>query len=142
MKSAYATDAPHPGMKADLVKYARLIVTKGSGAGATLGLNILLARLLVPELAGTVFFCVALGISLSLLARLGWTIPAAAILVISLFVLIPAFRAIPSRPRVVIVAGSPPGIPGSTNALRVHRMGDAINELAPAYRRPSSPAEA
>jgi len=37
--------------------------------------------------------------------------------------------------RVVIVAGSPPGIPGSTNALRVHRMGDAINEVAPAYRR-------
>ncbi|GAA2117618.1 pyruvate kinase [Nocardioides bigeumensis] len=36
---------------------------------------------------------------------------------------------------VVIIAGSPPGIPGSTNALRVHRMGDAINEVAPAYRR-------
>ncbi|MEL7558180.1 polysaccharide biosynthesis C-terminal domain-containing protein [Stutzerimonas chloritidismutans] len=71
MKSAYATDAAQPGMKADLVKYARLIVTKGSGAGATLGLNILLARFLVPELAGTVFFCVALGIFLSLLARLG-----------------------------------------------------------------------
>jgi pyruvate kinase len=37
--------------------------------------------------------------------------------------------------QVVIVAGSPPGIPGSTNALRLHRMGDAINEVAPAYRR-------
>jgi pyruvate kinase len=36
---------------------------------------------------------------------------------------------------VVIIAGSPPGIPGSTNALRVHRMGDAINEVAPAYKR-------
>jgi pyruvate kinase len=36
---------------------------------------------------------------------------------------------------VVIVAGSPPGIPGSTNALRIHRMGDAINEVAPAYRK-------
>jgi pyruvate kinase len=36
---------------------------------------------------------------------------------------------------VVIVAGSPPGIPGSTNALRVHRMGDAVNGAAPAYRR-------
>ena len=36
---------------------------------------------------------------------------------------------------VVIIAGSPPGIPGSTNALRIHRMGDAINELAPAYKR-------
>ncbi len=39
---------------------------------------------------------------------------------------------------VVIVAGSPPGIPGSTNALRIHRMGDAINEVAPAYRRKES----
>ncbi len=37
---------------------------------------------------------------------------------------------------VVVVAGSPPGIPGSTNALRIHRMGDAINEIAPAYTRP------
>jgi len=37
---------------------------------------------------------------------------------------------------VVIVAGSPPGIPGSTNAVRIHRIGDAIHELAPAYRRP------
>ena len=35
---------------------------------------------------------------------------------------------------VVIVAGSPPGIPGSTNALRVHRIGDAVTEAAPAYR--------
>jgi pyruvate kinase len=38
---------------------------------------------------------------------------------------------------VVIIGGSPPGIPGSTNAMRIHRMGDAINEVAPAYRRPS-----
>ncbi|WP_036492986.1 MULTISPECIES: pyruvate kinase [Nocardioides] len=38
---------------------------------------------------------------------------------------------------VVIIAGSPPGIPGSTNALRIHRMGDAINGAAPAYRRTS-----
>jgi pyruvate kinase len=37
---------------------------------------------------------------------------------------------------VVIIAGAPPGIPGSTNALRIHRMGDAINEVAPAYHRP------
>jgi pyruvate kinase len=36
---------------------------------------------------------------------------------------------------VVIIAGSPPGISGSTNALRIHRMGDAINGAAPAYRR-------
>ncbi|HEY6738670.1 MAG TPA: pyruvate kinase [Actinopolymorphaceae bacterium] len=35
---------------------------------------------------------------------------------------------------VVIVAGSPPGIPGSTNALRVHRIGDAVAAAAPAYR--------
>ncbi len=35
---------------------------------------------------------------------------------------------------VVIVAGSPPGIPGSTNALRVHRIGDAIDGVVPAYR--------
>ena len=35
---------------------------------------------------------------------------------------------------VVIIAGSPPGLPGSTNALRIHRMGDAINEVTPAYR--------
>jgi len=35
---------------------------------------------------------------------------------------------------VVIVAGSPPGIPGSTNALRVHRVGDAVAGVAAAYR--------
>jgi pyruvate kinase len=35
---------------------------------------------------------------------------------------------------VIIVAGSPPGIPGSTNAMRVHRMGDAVAGVAPAYR--------
>ena len=34
---------------------------------------------------------------------------------------------------VIIVAGSPPGIPGSTNAMRVHRMGDAVHLVAPAY---------
>ncbi|WP_338747789.1 pyruvate kinase [Janibacter alittae] len=34
---------------------------------------------------------------------------------------------------VVIVAGSPPGVPGSTNALRVHRIGDARNKTAVAY---------
>ena len=34
---------------------------------------------------------------------------------------------------VVIVAGSPPGIKGTTNGLRVHRMGDARNRVAPAY---------
>ena len=35
---------------------------------------------------------------------------------------------------VMIVAGSPPGIPGSTNALRVHVVGDAVGGAAPAYR--------
>jgi pyruvate kinase len=35
---------------------------------------------------------------------------------------------------VVIAAGSPPGVPGSTNALRVHEMGVAIEGAAPAYR--------
>jgi pyruvate kinase len=35
---------------------------------------------------------------------------------------------------VVIVAGSPPGIAGSTNALRVHRVGDAVAGAADAYR--------
>ena len=34
---------------------------------------------------------------------------------------------------VVIVAGSPPGVPGSTNGLRVHHVGDAKNKVAPAY---------
>jgi pyruvate kinase len=34
---------------------------------------------------------------------------------------------------VVIVAGSPPGIPGSTNAMRVHKIGDAVGRVAAAY---------
>jgi pyruvate kinase len=34
---------------------------------------------------------------------------------------------------VVIVAGSPPGIPGSTNAMRVHTIGDAVGKVAPGY---------
>ncbi len=36
---------------------------------------------------------------------------------------------------IVIVAGSPPGTPGSTNALRLHRVGDAVHGRAPAYQR-------
>ena len=36
---------------------------------------------------------------------------------------------------VVMIAGSPQAIPGGTNAVRIHRMGDAINEFAPAYQR-------
>lgn len=35
---------------------------------------------------------------------------------------------------VMIVAGTPPGIPGSTNAMRVHLVGDAVGGVAPAYR--------
>ncbi|HSZ43123.1 MAG TPA: pyruvate kinase [Trebonia sp.] len=31
--------------------------------------------------------------------------------------------------KIVIVAGSPPGSPGKTNALRVHRIGDAIEHI-------------
>jgi pyruvate kinase len=36
---------------------------------------------------------------------------------------------------IIITAGSPPGIPGSTNAVRVHRVGDAVSGYAPAYRQ-------
>ncbi|MDA3030065.1 MAG: pyruvate kinase [Actinomycetota bacterium] len=36
---------------------------------------------------------------------------------------------------VLIVAGSPPGIPGSINAMRVHKIGDAVSGVAPAYRK-------
>ena len=35
--------------------------------------------------------------------------------------------------KVVVIAGTPPGIAGSTNDLRVHCVGDAHNEAAPAY---------
>ena len=35
----------------------------------------------------------------------------------------------------MIVAGSPPGMPGGTNATRVHRIGDAVDGIAPAYKK-------
>jgi len=35
--------------------------------------------------------------------------------------------------RVVVISGSPPGIPGSTNDLRVHVVGDAVNAVAPVW---------
>jgi len=35
--------------------------------------------------------------------------------------------------RVVVISGSPPGIPGSTNDLRVHVVGDALNKVAPVW---------
>jgi pyruvate kinase len=36
--------------------------------------------------------------------------------------------------QVMIIAGAPPGIPGSTNAMRVHTVGDAVNGIVPAYK--------
>ncbi len=41
---------------------------------------------------------------------------------------------VPRGTLVMIVAGSPPGIPGSTNAMRVHELGDAVDGAAEAYR--------
>ena len=35
--------------------------------------------------------------------------------------------------KVVVISGSPPGITGSTNDVRVHRIGDAVNAVAPAW---------
>ncbi len=35
--------------------------------------------------------------------------------------------------KVVVISGSPPGISGGTNDMRVHRIGDAINSAAPAW---------
>ncbi|GGF30823.1 pyruvate kinase [Microbacterium sorbitolivorans] len=37
--------------------------------------------------------------------------------------------------KVIVISGSPPGIAGSTNDLRVHRVGDAMNGAAPAYQQ-------
>ena len=37
--------------------------------------------------------------------------------------------------KVVVISGSPPGIVGSTNDLRVHRVGDALHGAAPAYKQ-------
>ncbi|SDS68038.1 pyruvate kinase [Microterricola viridarii] len=37
--------------------------------------------------------------------------------------------------KVVVISGSPPGIVGSTNDIRVHVVGDVHNEAAPAYKR-------
>lgn len=35
--------------------------------------------------------------------------------------------------KVVVISGSPPGITGSTNDMRVHHVGDALNAAAPAW---------
>lgn len=51
--------------------------------------------------------------SSSPLARLGWTIPAAAVLVASLTVLIPAIRAIPARARALVLIGLGTSIAGA-----------------------------
>lgn len=37
--------------------------------------------------------------------------------------------------KVVVISGSPPGISGSTNDMRVHHMGDALNAAAPAWAK-------
>ena len=35
--------------------------------------------------------------------------------------------------KVVVISGSPPGIPGSTNDVRVHRIGDVVAGAAPVW---------
>ena len=37
--------------------------------------------------------------------------------------------------KVVVISGSPPGVPGSTNDLRVHIVGDALEGVAPAWKK-------
>ncbi|WP_243074746.1 pyruvate kinase [Microbacterium sp. SS28] len=37
--------------------------------------------------------------------------------------------------KVVVISGSPPGIIGSTNDIRVHKVGDAVHGAAPIYRQ-------
>ena len=49
----------------------------------------------------------------SALIQLGWLLPASAILVLSLAVLIPTFRALPRRPRTFVVAGLAASIGGA-----------------------------
>jgi len=39
---------------------------------------------------------------------------------------------------VVVISGTPPGVPGGTNDLRVHRIGDAVNAKAPAWEVPQN----
>ena len=39
--------------------------------------------------------------------------------------------------KVVVISGSPPGIIGSTNDVRIHRVGDAVHGAAPIYRADS-----
>ncbi|MBB4139218.1 pyruvate kinase [Microbacterium invictum] len=39
--------------------------------------------------------------------------------------------------KVVVISGSPPGIIGSTNDIRIHKLGDAVNGNAPIYQERS-----
>jgi len=36
--------------------------------------------------------------------------------------------------KVVVISGSPPGIVGSTNDIRIHKIGDAVHGAAPIYK--------
>lgn len=36
--------------------------------------------------------------------------------------------------KVVVISGSPPGIEGATNDIRIHKIGDAVNGRAPIYQ--------
>jgi len=40
--------------------------------------------------------------------------------------------------KVVVISGSPPGVPGSTNDLRVHVVGDASRGVAPVWQEPGA----
>jgi pyruvate kinase len=42
--------------------------------------------------------------------------------------------------KVVVISGSPPGLPGGTNDLRVHTIGDAMNAAAPAWEPGEQPS--
>jgi pyruvate kinase len=41
--------------------------------------------------------------------------------------------------KVVVISGSPPGVPGGTNDMRVHTIGDALNAAAPAWENAEDP---
>jgi hypothetical protein len=47
------------------------------------------------------------------LAKLGWLLPGVALVVVAVIVLIPAFRALPSRPRALVVAGLATSVAGA-----------------------------
>jgi pyruvate kinase len=42
--------------------------------------------------------------------------------------------------KVVVISGSPPGVPGGTNDLRVHTIGDALNAAAPVWEAGELPS--